>query len=234
VAHFQSINASINSLRDNVKSDSNDWQARFASLKSNTSEMNRRLGISNEGEQDPTSYSSIIKDKLPQIHADATSAQSDYTAVAAEIKNKVSEKMTKVYEDFQTQFARLLADMQTLTAAGKDANGAYADSIAQLSLSGGQIYRAFQELLSGIVRAIVDKPNDAEFAKQDQLMFARELALQAQEVQVAVEDLQMLANQMKSSSPDMADAIRQRTAATLAQLKKSLDAFHATLQTQNP
>ena len=234
VAHFQSINASINSLRDNVKSDSNDWQARFASLKSNTSEMNRRLGISNEGEQDPTSYSSIIKEKLPQIHADAISAQSEYTAMAAEIKNKVSEKMTKAYEDFQTQFARLLADMQTLTAAGKDANGAYADSAAELSLSGGQIYRAFQELLSGIVRAIVDKPNDAEFAKQDQLMFARELALQAQEVQVAVEDLQMLANQMKSSSPDMADAIRQRTAATLAQLKKSLDAFHATLQTQNP
>ena len=234
VAHFQSINASINSLRDNVKSDSNDWQARFASLKSNTSEMNRRLGISNEGEQDPTSYSSIIKEKLPQIHADAISAQSEYTAMAAEIKNKVSEKMTKAYEDFQIQFARLQADMQTLTAAGKDANGAYADSIAQLSLSGGQISRAFQELLSGIVRAIVDKPNDAEFAKQDQLMFARELALQAQEVQVAVEDLQMLANQMKSSSPDMADAIRQRTAATLEQLKKSLDAFHSTLQTQNP
>ena len=234
VAHFQSINASINSLRDNVKSDSNDWQARFASLKSNTSEMNRRLGISNEGEQDPTSYSSIIKEKLPQIHADAISAQSEYTAMAAEIKNKVSEKMTKAYEDFQTQFARLLADMQTLTAAGKDANGAYADSVAELSLSGGQIYRAFQELLSGIVRAIVDKPNDAEFAKQDQLMFARELALQAQEVQVAVEDLQMLANQMKSSSPDMAEAIRQRTAATLEQLKKSLDAFHSTLQTQNP
>ena len=234
VAHFQSINASINSLRDNVKSDSNDWQARFASLKSNTSEMNRRLGISNEGEQDPTSYSSIIKEKLPQIHADATSAHSDYTAMTAEIKIKFSEKMTKAYEDFQIQFARLQADMQTLTAAGKDANGAYADSVAELSLSGGQIYRAFQELLSGIVRAIVDKPNDAEFAKQDQLMFARELALQAQEVQVAVEDLQMLANQMKSSSPDMADAIRQRTAATLAQLKKSLDAFHATLQTQNP
>jgi len=39
---------------------------------------------------------------------------------------------------------------------------------------------------------------------------------------------------MKSSSPDMADVIRQRTAATLEQLKKSLDAFHATLQTQNP
>lgn len=234
VAHFQSINASINLLRANVTSDSNDWQARFASLKSNTSEMNRQLGISNKGEQDPTSYSSIIKEKLPQIHADATSAQSDYTAMTAEIKIKVSEKMTKAYEDFQIQFARLLADMQTLTAAGKDANGAYADSVAELSLSGGQIYRAFQELLSGIVRAIVDKPNDAEFAKQDQLMFARELALQAQEVQVAVEDLQMLANQMKSSSPDMADAIRQRTAATLAQLKKSLDAFHATLQNQNP
>lgn len=234
VAQFQSINASIDSLRANVKSDSNDWQARFASLKSNTSEMNRQLGISNKGEQDPTSYSSIIKEKLPQIHADATSAQSDYTAMTAEIKIKVSEKMTKAYEDFQIQFARLLADMQTLTAAGKDANGAYADSVAELSLSGGQIYRAFQELLSGIVRAIVDKPNDAEFAKQDQLMFARELALQAQEVQVAVEDLQMLANQMKSSSPDMADAIRQRTAATLAQLKKSLDAFHATLQNQNP
>ena len=234
VAHFESINASINSLRADVNSDSNDWQARFASLKSNTAEMNRRLGISNQGEQDPTSYSSIIKQKLPQIRADGTSAHSDYTAVAAEIKNKVSEKMTKAYEDFETQFARLQADMQTLTAAGQDANSAYADSIAQLSLSGGQIYRAFQELLSGIVRAIVEKPNDAQFSQQDQLMFARELALQAQEVQVAVEDLEKLANQMKSSSPDMADAIRQRTAATLAQLKKSLDAFHATLQTQNP
>ena len=234
VAHVQSINTSIDSLRANVKSDSNDWQARFASLKSNTSEMNRRLGISNKGEQDPTSYSSIIKEKLPQIHADATSAHSDYTAMTAEIKIKFSEKMTKAYEDFQIQFARLQADMQTLTAAGKDANGAYADSVAQLSLSGGQIYRAFQELLSGIVRAILEKPNDAQFSQQDQLMFARELALQAQEVQVAVEDLQMLANQMKSSSPDMADAIRQRTAATLEQLKKSLDAFHATLQTQIP
>lgn len=92
VAQFQSINASINSLRDSVKNDSNDWQARFASLKSNTSEMNRRLGISNEGEQDPTSYSSIIKDTLPQIHADATSAQSDYTAVAAEIKIKSARR----------------------------------------------------------------------------------------------------------------------------------------------
>ncbi|MSR33710.1 MAG: hypothetical protein EXS12_02750 [Phycisphaerales bacterium] len=233
VDRFQSIKVSMNSLRANINSDFNDWTPRVTALKTNTTEMNRRLGISNLGEQDPNSYSKIINRKLPQIRADATSAQSDYATVVSEIKNIVSEKMTKAYEDFQKQFARLQADMQTLTAAGKEANGAYADSVAALSLSGGQIYRAFQELLSGIVRAIVDKPNDAEFAKQDQLMFARELAVQAQKVQEAVEDLEKLANQMQSSSPDMADTIRQRTAATLAQLKKSLDAFHATLQTHN-
>ena len=232
VDHFESINASIDSLRANVNSDSNDWQARFASLKSNTAEMNRRLGISNQGEQDPTSYSSIIKQKLPQIRADGTSAHSDYTAVAAEIKNKVSEKMTKAYEDFEKQFTRLKADMDSVTAAGKNANSLYAASISQLSLSGGQITRAFQDLLGGLARAILDKPNDAEFNKQDQLMIARGLALQAQEVQLSVEDLENLASQMKATSPQMADEIRQRTAAILAQLKKSIDAFNASLQAQ--
>lgn len=232
VAQFQSINASINSLRDSVKNDSNDWQARFASLKSNTSEMNRRLGISNEGEQDPTSYSSIIKEKLPQIRADADSVQSDYTAIAAEIKNKLSGQMTKAYEDFEKQFTRLKVDMDSVTAAGKDANDQYAASVSQLSLSGGQITRAFQDLLGGLARAILEKPDDAQFAQQDQLMIARGLALQAQEVQLSVEDLEKLATQMKANSPQMADEIRQRTAATLAQLKKSIDAFNATLQAQ--
>jgi ElaB/YqjD/DUF883 family membrane-anchored ribosome-binding protein len=65
-------------------------------------------------------------------------------------------------------------------------------------------------------------------------MIARGLALQAQEVQLSVEDLEKLAAQMKTNSPQMADEIRQRTAATLAQLKKSLDAFNATLQEQYP
>jgi ElaB/YqjD/DUF883 family membrane-anchored ribosome-binding protein len=87
-------------------------------------------------------------------------------------------------------------------------------------------------LLGGLARAILDKPDDAEFNRQDQLMIARGLALQAQEVQLSVEDLEKLASQMKTSSPQMADEIRQRTAATLAQLKKSIDAFNASLQAQ--
>jgi hypothetical protein len=122
--------------------------------------------------------------------------------------------------------------MESVTAAGKDANDLYAASISQLSLSGGQITRAFQDLLGGLARAILEKPDDAEFAQQDQLMIARGLALQAQEVQLSVEDLEKLATQMKTNSPQMADEIRQRTAATLAELKKSLDAFNATLQAQ--
>ena len=122
--------------------------------------------------------------------------------------------------------------MDSVTAAGKNANSLYAASISQLSLSGGQITRAFQDLLGGLARAILDKPNDAEFNKQDQLMIARGLALQAQEVQLSVEDLENLASQMKATSPQMADEIRQRTAAILAQLKKSIDAFNASLQAQ--
>jgi len=158
--------------------------------------------------------------------------QSDYTAIAAEIKNKLSGQMTKAYEDFEKQFTRLKADMESVTAAGKNANDLYAASVSQLSLSGGQITRAFQDLLGGLARAILEKPDDAEFAQQDQLMIARGLALQAQEVQLSVEDLEKLATQMKTNSPQMADEIRQRTAATLAELKKSLDAFNATLQAQ--
>jgi ElaB/YqjD/DUF883 family membrane-anchored ribosome-binding protein len=49
-----------------------------------------------------------------------------------------------------------------------------------------------------------------------------------------VEDLEKLATQMNTKSPQMADEIRQRTAATLTQLKKSLDAFNASLQAQYP
>ena len=142
--------------------------------------------------------------------------------------------MTKAYEDFEKQFTRLKTDMDSITAAGKDANSLYAASISQLSLSGGQITRAFQDLLGGLARAILEKPDDAQFAQQDQLMIARGLALQAQDVQLTVEDLERLTTQMKTSSPQMADEIRQRTAATLAQLKKSLDAFNATLQEQYP
>ena len=140
--------------------------------------------------------------------------------------------MTKAYEDFEKQFTRLKTDMDSVTTAGKNANSLYAASISQLSLSGGQITRAFQDLLGGLARAILDKPNDAEFNKQDQLMIARGLALQAQEVQLSVEDLENLASQMKATSPQMADEIRQRSAAILAQLKKSIDAFNASLLAQ--
>ena len=231
---LQTLKSSVDSIRSKVIADTSEWEPRIASLKSTSAEMSRRLGISNTGEQDPTSISAIINKDSPQIRADLDSVQSDYTAIAAEIKNKLSGQMTKAYEDFEKQFTRLKADMDSVTAAGKDADGLFAASTAQLSLSGGQITRAFQDLLGGLARAILDKPDDAEFNKQDQLMIARGLALQAQEVQLSVEDLEKLAAQMKTNSPQMADEIRQRTAATLAQLKKSLDAFNATLQEQYP
>lgn len=231
---LQTLKSSVDSIRSKVNADTSEWEPRIASLKSTSAEMSRRLGISNSGEQDPTSISAIINKDSPQIRADLDSVQSDYTAIAAEIKNKLSGQMTKAYEDFEKQFTRLKADMDSVTAAGKDADGLFAASTAQLSLSGGQITRAFQDLLGGLARAILDKPDDAEFNKQDQLMIARGLALQAQEVQLSVEDLEKLAAQMKTNSPQMADEIRQRTAATLAQLKKSLDAFNATLQEQYP
>ncbi len=231
---LQTLKSSVDSIRSKVNADTSEWEPRIASLKSTSAEMSRRLGISNTGEQDPNSISAIINKDSPQIRADLDSVQSDYTAIAAEIKNKLSGQMTKAYEDFEKQFTRLKADMDSVTAAGKDADGLFAASTAQLSLSGGQITRAFQDLLGGLVRAILDKPDDAEFNKQDQLMIARGLALQAQEVQLSVEDLEKLAAQMKTNSPQMADEIRQRTAATLAQLKKSLDAFNATLQEQYP
>ena len=231
---LQTLKSSVDSIRSKVIADTSEWEPRIASLKSTSAEMSRRLGISNSGEQDPTSISAIINKDSPQIRADLDSVQSDYTAIAAEIKNKLSGQMTKAYEDFEKQFTRLKADMDSVTAAGKDADGLFAASTAQLSLSGGQITRAFQDLLGGLARAILEKPDDAEFNKQDQLMIARGLALQAQEVQLSVEDLEKLAAQMKTNSPQMADEIRQRTAATLAQLKKSLDAFNATLQEQYP
>jgi ElaB/YqjD/DUF883 family membrane-anchored ribosome-binding protein len=231
---LQTLKSSVDSIRSKVNADTSEWEPRIASLKSTSAEMSRRLGISNSGEQDPTSISAIINKDSPQIRADLDSVQSDYTAIAAEIKNKLSGQMTKAYEDFEKQFTRLKADMDSVTAAGKDADGLFAASTAQLSLSGGQITRAFQDLLGGLARAILEKPDDAEFNKQDQLMIARGLALQAQEVQLSVEDLEKLAAQMKTNSPQMADEIRQRTAATLAQLKKSLDAFNATLQEQYP
>ena len=231
---IQTLKSSVDSIRSKVIADTSEWEPRIASLKSTSAEMSRRLGISNSGEQDPTSISAIINKDSPQIRADLDSVQSDYTAIAAEIKNKLSGQMTKAYEDFEKQFTRLKADMDSVTTAGKDANDLYAASISQLSLSGGQITRAFQDLLGGLARAILDKPDDAEFNKQDQLMIARGLALQAQEVQLSVEDLEKLAAQMKTNSPQMADEIRQRTAATLAQLKKSLDAFNETLQEQYP
>lgn len=233
-SQLQTLKSSVDSIRSKVYADTSEWEPRIASLKSTSAEMSRRLGISNSGEQDPTSISAIINKDSPQIRADLDSVQSDYTAIAAEIKNKLSGQMTKSYEDFEKQFTRLKADMDSVTAAGKDADGLFAASTAQLSLSGGQITRAFQDLLGGLARAILDKPDDAEFNKQDQLMIARGLALQAQEVQLSVEDLEKLAAQMKTNSPQMADEIRQRTAATLAQLKKSLDAFNATLQEQYP
>ena len=229
---IQTLKSSVDSIRSKVIADTSEWEPRIASLKSTSAEMSRRLGISNSGEQDPTSISAIINKDSPQIRADLDSVQSDYTAIAAEIKNKLSGQMTKAYEDFEKQFTRLKADMDSVTTAGKDANDLYAASISQLSLSGGQITRAFQDLVGGLARAILEKPDDAEFNKQDQLMIARGLALQAQEVQLSVEDLEKLAAQMKTNSPQMADEIRQRTAATLAQLKKSLDAFNATLQAQ--
>ena len=229
---LQTLKSSVDSIRSKVNADTSEWEPRIASLKSTSAEMSRRLGISNSGEQDPTSISAIINKDSPQIRADLDSVQSDYTAIAAEIKNKLSGQMTKAYEDFEKQFTRLKADMDSVTAAGKDADGLFAASTAQLSLSGGQITRAFQDLVGGLARAILEKPDDAEFNKQDQLMIARGLALQAQEVQLSVEDLEKLAAQMKRNSPQMADEIRQRTAATLAQLKKSLDAFNATLQAQ--
>ena len=231
---IQTLKSSVDSIRSKVIADTSEWEPRIASLKSTSAEMSRRLGISNSGEQDPTSISAIINKDSPQIRADLDSVQSDYTAIAAEIKNKLSGQMTKAYEDFEKQFTRLKADMDSVTAAGKDADGLFAASTAELSLSGGQITRAFQDLLGGLARAILEKPDDAEFDKQDQLMIARGLALQAQEVQLSVEDLEKLAAQMKTNSPQMADEIRQRTAATLAQLKKSLDAFNATLQEQYP
>jgi ElaB/YqjD/DUF883 family membrane-anchored ribosome-binding protein len=231
---IQTLKSSVDSIRSKVNADTSEWEPRIASLKSTSAEMSRRLGISNSGEQDPTSISAIINKDSPQIRADLDSVQSDYTAIAAEIKNKLSGQMTKAYEDFEKQFTRLKADMDSVTAAGKDADGLFAASTAQLSLSGGQITRAFQDLVGGLARAILEKPDDAEFNKQDQLMIARGLALQAQEVQLSVEDLEKLAAQMKTNSPQMADEIRQRTAATLAQLKKSLDAFNATLQEQYP
>ena len=231
---IQTLKSSVDSIRSKVIADTSEWEPRITSLKSTSAEMSRRLGISNSGEQDPDSVSAIINKSSPQIRADADSVQSDYTAIAAEIKNKLSGQMTKAYEDFEKQFTRLKADMDSVTAAGKDADGLFAASTAQLSLSGGQITRAFQDLLGGLARAILDKPDDAEFNKQDQLMIARGLALQAQEVQLSVEDLEKLAAQMKTNSPQMADEIRQRTAATLAQLKKSLDAFNETLQEQYP
>ena len=231
---IQTLKSSVDSIRSKVIADTSEWEPRIASLKSTSAEMSRRLGISNSGEQDPTSISAIINKDSPQIRADLDSVQSDYTAIAAEIKNKLSGQMTKAYEDFEKQFTRLKADMDSVTAAGKDADGLFAASTAQLSLSGGQITRAFQDLVGGLARAILEKPDDAEFNKQDQLMIARGLALQAQEVQLSVEDLEKLAAQMKTNSPQMADEIRQRTAATLAQLKKSLDAFNATLQEQYP
>ncbi len=231
---MKNITASVDSLRDKVRSDSNEWSARIASLKSNTNEMNQLLGISNAGQQDPQSVSNIINKATPQIRADADSIKADYNAVAMEIKEKISPQMTKSYDDFQKQLTRLQTDMETALAASKDGYGLYAASIAQLSLSGGQISRAFQDLLGGLVRAILEKPNDAEFNQQDQLMIARGLALQAQEVQMSVEDLEKLATQMNTTSPQVADEIRQRTAATLAHLKKSLDAFNATLQAQYP
>ncbi|MEI6023673.1 MAG: hypothetical protein WCP80_03655 [Phycisphaerales bacterium] len=231
-SQLQTLKSSVDSIRSKVKADTTEWEPRIASLKSTSAEMSRRLGISNSGEQDPTSISAIINKDSPQIRADLDSVQSDYTAIAAEIKNKLSSQMTKAYEDFEKQFTRLKADMESVTAAGKNANDLYAASVSQLSLSGGQITRAFQDLLGGLARAILEKPDDAEFAQQDQLMIARGLALQAQEVQLSVEDLEKLATQMKTNSPQMADEIRQRTAATLAELKKSLDAFNATLQAQ--
>ena len=231
---LQTLKSSVDSIRSKVNADTSEWEPRIASLKSTSAEMSRRLGISNSGEQDPTSISAIINKDSPQIRADLDSVQSDYTAIAAEIKNKLSGQMTKAYEDFEKQFTRLKADMDSVTAAGKDADGLFAASTAQLSLSGGQITRAFQDLVGGLARAILEKPDDAEFNKQDQLMIARGLALQAQEVQLSVEDLEKLAAQMKTNSPQMADEIRQRTAATLAQLKKSLDAFNETLQEQYP
>jgi ElaB/YqjD/DUF883 family membrane-anchored ribosome-binding protein len=231
---LQTLKSSVDSIRSKVIADTSEWEPRIASLKSTSAEMSRRLGISNSGEQDPTSISAIINKDSPQIRADLDSVQSDYTAIAAEIKNKLSGQMTKAYEDFEKQFTRLKADMDSVTAAGKDADGLFAASTAQLSLSGGQITRAFQDLVGGLARAILEKPDDAEFNNQDQLMIARGLALQAQEVQLSVEDLEKLAAQMKTNSPQMADEIRQRTAATLAQLKKSLDAFNATLQEQYP
>jgi ElaB/YqjD/DUF883 family membrane-anchored ribosome-binding protein len=222
----------VDSIRSKVNTDTSEWEPRIASLKSTSAEMSRRLGISNSGEQDPDSVSAIINKSSPQIRADLDSVQSDYTAIAAEFKNKLRGQMTKAYEDFEKQFTRLKADMDAVTSAGKNANSLYAASISQLSLSGGQITRAFQDLLGGLARAILDKPDDAEFNRQDQLMIARGLALQAQEVQLSVEDLEKLASQMKTNSPQMADEIRQRTAATLAQLKKSIDAFNASLQAQ--
>jgi ElaB/YqjD/DUF883 family membrane-anchored ribosome-binding protein len=231
-SQIQTIKSSVDSIRSKVNTDTSEWEPRIASLKSTSAEMSRRLGISNSGEQDPDSVSAIINKSSPQIRADLDSVQSDYTAIAAEFKNKLRGQMTKAYEDFEKQFTRLKADMESVTAAGKDADGLFAASTAQLSLSGGQITRAFQDLLGGLARAILDKPDDAEFNKQDQLMIARGLALQAQEVQLSVEDLEKLASQMKTSSPQMADEIRQRTAATLAQLKKSIDAFNDTLQAQ--
>lgn len=231
-SQIQTIKSSVDSIRSKVNTDTSEWEPRIASLKSTSAEMSRRLGISNSGEQDPDSVSAIINKSSPQIRADLDSVQSDYTAIAAEIKNKLRGQMTKAYEDFEKQFTRLKTDMDAVTSAGKNATSLYAASISQLSLSGGQITRAFQDLLGGLARAILEKPNDAEFNQQDQLMIARGLALQAQEVQLSVEDLEKLASQMKTSSPQMADEIRQRTAATLAQLKKSIDAFNASLQAQ--
>jgi hypothetical protein len=198
---LQTLKSSVDSIRSKVNADTSEWEPRIASLKSTSAEMSRRLGISNSGEQDPTSISAIINKDSPQIRADLDSVQSDYTAIAAEIKNKLSGQMTKAYEDFEKQFTRLKADMDSVTAAGKDADGLFAASTAQLSLSGGQITRAFQDLVGGLARAILEKPDDAEFNKQDQLMIARGLALQAQEVQLSVEDLEKLAAQMKTNSP---------------------------------
>lgn len=230
---FQNIQTSVNSLRVKVNSDIDQWSSRIKSMKANTAEMNRRLGIAYEGEQDQKSFSAVFNNLWPQIQADAQNAKDNYNLIATEFKNTLSNELIKVYQDYQKQFTLLNADLETLGVASKENYAVYALSLAELSLSGGQISRTFENILSELIDAVLDSPNDEEFLRQDQLMIARELAVHAQEVQFALQDVEAVVSQMKTSAPVMMDELRQRTIQTLAELKKALDSFHATLRSQS-
>ena len=155
---------------------------------------------------------------------------SDLAMLKQRIDDDVEPRATRLWEQATEEWKRVQRLGGQIDAAGRGAYATYGEFMADNSLMGGQISRAFDDLLGLLLKALVGKPGEDGMARLQRYEAASRLVLCTDELRRANDALQQLADSVQPVDADMAKRIREDAAKAVVHFRAAVERLAAPTQ----